>query len=75
MTVSLDGVALLRNAGTPPVSTYTASVHLTAGSTHRLTISGPASALTWATPDVVQPQIDAAVDGGVPRQDRGRRGR
>jgi beta-glucosidase len=61
VTVSIDGVALLRNAGTPPVSTYTASVHLKAGTTHRLTISGPASALTWATPDVVQPKIDAAV--------------
>jgi beta-glucosidase len=61
VTLSVDGVPLIANAGTPPVSTYTASVHFTAGSTHHLTISGPATALTWATPDVVQPPITAAV--------------
>jgi beta-glucosidase len=61
VTLSVDGVPLITNAGTSPVSTYTASLHLTAGSQHQLRISGPAAALSWATPDVVAPPIAAAV--------------
>jgi beta-glucosidase len=59
--LSLDGKKLVTNPGTPPVFTYTTSVHLTQGTTHTLTLSGPSKALVWATPDVVQPDIDAAV--------------
>jgi beta-glucosidase len=59
--LSIDGTKLVTNPGTPPVFTYTASVHLTQGTTHTLTLSGPAKALVWSTPDVVQPDIDAAV--------------
>jgi beta-glucosidase len=59
--LSVDGTKLVTNPGTPPVFTYTASVHLTQGTTHTLTLSGPAKGLVWSTPDVVQPDIDAAV--------------
>jgi beta-glucosidase len=59
--LSIDGHRLVTNPGTPPLFTYTASVHLTQGTTHTLTLSGPSKALVWSTPDVVQPDIDAAV--------------
>jgi beta-glucosidase len=59
--LSIDGTKLVTNPGTPPVFTYTAAAHFTAGSTHTLTLSGPSKALVWATPDVVQLDIDAAV--------------
>jgi beta-glucosidase len=59
--LSLDGKKLVSNPGTPPVSTYTVAVHLTSGSTHTLALSGSAKDLVWSTPDVVQPDIDAAV--------------
>jgi beta-glucosidase len=60
VTLSVNGTPLITNAGTPPVSTYTAAVHFTAGSTHHLTISGASSTLTWAPPRVVHPLIAAA---------------
>jgi beta-glucosidase len=59
-TFAVDGKPLIDNAGTPPVTTYTAAVHFAAGSTHRLTISGSSDSLTWAPPSVVQPLITAA---------------
>jgi beta-glucosidase len=60
VTVAVDGVPLIRNAGTSPVSTYTAALRLTAGSRHQLTISGPANALAWVTPTVVRAPIAEA---------------
>ncbi|HTW21889.1 MAG TPA: glycoside hydrolase family 3 C-terminal domain-containing protein [Mycobacteriales bacterium] len=65
VTLTVDGKRLVDNPGTPPVSTYTTAVHFTAGGTHHLTISGPAGALTWATPDVVSPDISAAVSAAA----------
>jgi beta-glucosidase len=59
--LSLDGTKLVTNPGTPPEFTYTTAVHLKAGSTHTLTVSGPSSELVWAPANVVQPDIDAAV--------------
>ncbi len=58
--LSVDGVPLLSDPNTGPVSTYTASVHLRAGSKHTLTIAGPSGTLTWMTPSVVHPPIAAA---------------
>jgi beta-glucosidase len=65
VTLSVDGVPLINNAGTPPVSTYTAAVHFTAGSTHRIAFSGPSNALSWVTPNVVQPLINAAASAAA----------
>jgi beta-glucosidase len=59
-TLSVDGKQLINDPGTPPVSTYTASVHFAVGSTHHLVISGSSADLSWITPDVVQPQLVAA---------------
>ena len=47
------------NPGTPPRSTVTATVHLTAGTTYTLT--GPVQGLTWATPDEISASIHQAV--------------
>ena len=41
---------LIDNPGTPPVSTYSVAVHLTAGTTYTLSISGESSQVLWATP-------------------------
>jgi beta-glucosidase len=65
VTLSVDGVPLLRDAGTPPVSTYTASIHFVAGHQYRLVISGSSSSLRWATPDVVQPAIASAASAAA----------
>jgi len=59
----LDGKEILANPGTPPVSTYSVSVDLTAGQTYKLSISGsgPSAALSWATPSDLAPGIASAV--------------
>jgi beta-glucosidase len=59
----LDGKEILSNPGTPPVSTYSVSVDLTAGQTYtlRLSGSGPSAALSWATPSDLAPPIAQAV--------------
>jgi len=59
--LSLNGTELLDNPGTPPVSTYSAAVSLTAGQTYKLAISGDSSALLWGTPSALAPGIAAAV--------------
>ncbi len=61
-TLSLNGNPLIVNPGTPPVSTYSASVMLTAGQTYSLSISGggESSNLNWATPSVLAPDLTAA---------------
>jgi beta-glucosidase len=60
VTLSIGGRPLLTNPDSHPLGTDTASVDLQAGHTYRLSISGPSSALTWATPATVDPQIAGA---------------
>ena len=59
----LDGKEILSNPGTPPVSTYSVSVDLTAGQTYTLQLSGsgPSASLSWATPSQLAPGIAQAV--------------
>ncbi len=59
----LDGKEILANPGTPPVSTYSVSVDLTAGQTYKLQLSGggPSASLSWATPTDLAPGIAQAV--------------
>ena len=59
----LDGKEILANPGTPPVSTYSVSVDLTAGQTYTLSLSGggPSASLSWATPSDLAPGIAQAV--------------
>jgi beta-glucosidase len=60
-TLSVNGQVILSNPGTPPVSTYSASVQLQAGQTYAIQISGDTSALTWGTPSALAPGISQAV--------------
>src|ERR1700722_4191444 len=59
----LDGQQILANPGTPPVSTYSVGVNLTAGQTYTLSLSGggPSASLSWATPSDLAPGIAQAV--------------
>jgi beta-glucosidase len=59
----LDGKEILSNPGTPPVSTYSVGVDLTAGQTYTLSLSGsgPSAGLSWATPSDLAPGIAQAV--------------
>jgi beta-glucosidase len=57
----VNGKELIDNPGTPPVSTYSASVNLTAGQTYTVKISGESSQLLWGTPSYLAPDISAAV--------------
>jgi beta-glucosidase len=59
----LDGKQILANPGTPPVSTYSVSVDLTAGQAYPLQLSGggPSASLSWATPSDLAPGIAQAV--------------
>jgi len=59
----LNGQEILANPGTPPVSTYSVSVDLTAGKTYTLSLSGggPSASLSWATPSDLAPGIAQAV--------------
>jgi beta-glucosidase len=59
----LDGKEILANPGTPPVSTYSVGVNLTAGQTYTLQLSGagPSANLSWAMPSDLAPGIAAAV--------------
>jgi beta-glucosidase len=59
--LSLDGKQLVDDPGTPPVSTFSAAVNLTAGQKYALSISGSSSALLWGTPSALAPGITAAV--------------
>jgi beta-glucosidase len=59
----LNGQEILSNPGTPPVSTYSVGVNLTAGQTYTLQLSGggPSASLSWATPTDLGPGIADAV--------------
>src|SRR3984885_14278516 len=61
--LSLDGKQILASPGTPPVSTYSVAVNLTAGQTYTLQLngSGPSANLSWATPSDLAPGIAQAV--------------
>jgi beta-glucosidase len=59
--LSLNGTHLIDNPGTPPVSTYSVAVNLTAGKTYTLSISGASSQLLWGTPSALAPGIASAV--------------
>jgi beta-glucosidase len=58
--LSVDGKQILDNPGTPPQSVYSVAVSLTKGQ-HSLGLSGFSSALTWATPSDLAPDIAQAV--------------
>ena len=57
----MNGTNLIDNPSTPPVHTYSASIHLTAGTTYTISISGDTSQLLWATPTDLAPYLSAAV--------------
>jgi beta-glucosidase len=59
--LTLNGTQILDNPSTPPVSTYSVAVNLTAGTTYTLAISGDSSQLLWGTPSALAPGITAAV--------------
>ena len=59
--LSLDGNKIIDDPSTPPVHTYSAAVHLVAGQTYTLSISGASSQLLWGTPSSLAPGIAAAV--------------
>ena len=61
--LSLDGKEILANPGTPPVSTYSVGVDLTAGQTYTLQLSGggPSASLSWAMPTDLGPGIAQGV--------------
>ena len=59
-TLSVNGKEILNNPGTPPVSTYSASVRLQAGHTYAIKISGDSAAFTWGTPSALAPGISQA---------------
>jgi beta-glucosidase len=60
-TLSVDGQQILVNPGTPPVSTYSASVQLQAGQAYAIQISGDSANFSWGTPPALAPDINAAV--------------
>jgi beta-glucosidase len=59
--LSLDGKQVVDDPGTPPVSTFSVAVNLTAGQKYALSISGSSSALLWGKPSALAPGITAAV--------------
>jgi beta-glucosidase len=60
-TLSVSGHAIINNPGTPPVSTYSASVSLVAGHAYPVKITGNSAALAWGTPSALAPGIARAV--------------
>jgi beta-glucosidase len=59
--VTLDGAKVIDVPGGQGAGTYSVAVGLTAGHRYNLSVSGPVSGLTWATPSAVSAFIDAAV--------------
>jgi beta-glucosidase len=60
--LSLDGKQILDDPGTPPVSTYSVAVNLTAGQTYQVQITGASSHFAWGTPSALAPGIAAAAN-------------
>jgi len=65
--LSLDGKEILANPGTPPTSTYSVGVNLTAGQQYKITIGGggPSANFSWATPSELAPGIQQAVSAAA----------
>jgi beta-glucosidase len=63
VTLSLNGREVINDPGTPPVSTYSAAVNLTAGQRYTVSIggAGESSDLSWGTPSALAPSLNAAV--------------
>ena len=62
--LSVNGIQVLDNPGTPPQSVYSVAVPLTQGQTYTIGLTGPnysAPGLTWATPSALAPGIAQAV--------------
>jgi len=59
--LSVNGKEILNNPGTPPVSTYSASVRLQAGHSYSVKITGDSNAFTWGTPSALATGINQAV--------------
>ncbi len=68
--LSVNGTNLIDDPSTPPVSTYSAAISLTAGQTYAIAISGggEASALTWAMPSDLAPDLTAAAQAASSAQ-------
>jgi beta-glucosidase len=60
VTLAVDGTPVTVNPGTPPRSTFTATLQLTAGRTYTLT--GPVQSLTWVTPGQISQALGRAAD-------------
>ncbi len=58
----LNGRELLDDPGTPPVSTYSAAIDLTAGQTYAIKITGASSNFSWGTPSALAPGLTAAAN-------------
>jgi beta-glucosidase len=58
--LKVNGQEILNNPGTPPVSTYSASVQLQAGQAYTIQISGDSDSLAWGTPSALAPGISQA---------------
>ncbi len=59
--LTLNGRQILDVPSTPPVHTYSVAVHLVAGQKYALGVNGASSALTWATPSSLKPDLSQAV--------------
>ena len=59
--LTLNGKQVLDVPSTPPVHTYSVSVRLIAGQSYSLGVNGESSALTWATPAALAPDLSSAV--------------
>ncbi len=57
----VNGRELIDNPGTPPVDTYSAALHLTAGQKYAIKIISQSSNLDWGTPSALAPGIASAV--------------
>ncbi len=66
--LTVNGQELIDDPGTPPVSTYSAAIDLTAGDTYTLAISGASGSLLWGTPSALAPGIAAAASAAQSAQ-------
>ena len=60
--LSINGNQILDDPGTPPVSTYSVAMNLTAGTTYQVQIAGASSHFAWGTPSALAPGITAAAN-------------
>jgi beta-glucosidase len=67
-TLTVDGQELIVDPGTPPASTYSASIDLTQNQQYTIAISGASGSLAWGTPSALAPGIAAAVSAAQSAQ-------